>query len=115
MLAWERAIVTLTAMLAIQTLINGAQIVSSRTDTIRSVVGAWRAAAPVGVLSMAGSAGWALAVTLSSAAKVRTLGQVELVLAFAVSALWLRERHRGAEYAASALVLLGVVGVVALG
>jgi drug/metabolite transporter (DMT)-like permease len=67
------------------------------------------------VLSLAGSAGWALAVTLTNAAKVRTLGQVELIIAFAISAWWLHERHRPAEYAASALVLIGVVGVVALG
>ena len=113
--AWERALLTLTVMLAIQTLVNGAQIARSRTDSITRVAASWRAALPVGVLSMGGSAGWALAVTLTSAAKVRTLGQVELLLAFAVSAIWLRERHTRAEYAASGLVLVGVVGVVALG
>ena len=75
----------------------------------------WRAAVAVGVLSVCGSAGWAVAVTLTSATKVRTLGQVELVMAFAISALVLRERHRRSEYVASALVLVGVVGVVALG
>ncbi|WP_394937136.1 EamA family transporter [uncultured Ilumatobacter sp.] len=64
---------------------------------------------------MCGSTGWAVAVTLTSATKVRTLGQVELVMAFAISALWLHERHKPKEYAASALVLIGVVGVVALG
>ncbi|MEL6892461.1 MAG: EamA family transporter [Actinomycetota bacterium] len=112
---WDRALLTLTVMLVIQTLINGVQIAMSPTDRLESVIGAWRAAIPVGVLSLGGSAGWALAMTLTSAAKVRTLGQVELLLAFAVSALWLRERHRLAEYAASALVLVGVLVVVALG
>ena len=45
------------------------------------------------------------------AAKVRTLGQVEIVIAFAISAWVLHEQHSRAEYAASALVLVGVVGV----
>ena len=51
---------------------------------------------------------------MTNAAKVRTLGQVELVIAFAISAWVLHERHTRAEYAASALVLVGVVGVVVL-
>ena len=75
----------------------------------------WRAALPVGILSLCGSAGWAVAVTLTNAAKVRTLGQVELVIAFAISAWVLHERHTRAEYLASALVLVGVIGVVVFG
>ena len=67
------------------------------------------------MLSLCGSAGWAVAVTLTNAAKVRTLGQIEIVLAFAISAFWLHERHTRAEYAASGLVLVGVVGVVVFG
>lgn len=112
--AWDRALVTLTAMLVIQTVVNGTQIAVAGGDELVAVVRAWRSAIPVGVLSLAGSACWALAMTLTSATRVRTLGQVELVLAFVVSAVWLRERHRPAEYAASALVLLGVLGIVTL-
>ncbi len=112
---WDRAMLTLTAMLAIQTAVNGTQIRLSPNDSLHTVAAAWRLAVPVGVLSLAGSACWALAMTLTNAAKVRTLGQVELILAFAVSLLWLRERHSRAEYAASGLVLAGVIGVVALG
>lgn len=67
------------------------------------------------MLSLCGSACWALAVTLTNAAKVRTLGQVEVVIAFAISVWWLHERHTRTEYAASALVVVGVVLVAALG
>ena len=112
---WNRALLTLTVMLGIQTLVNGAQLASSDRAGLREVFSNWRVAIPVGILSVAGSACWAVAVTLTTATRVRTLGQVELVLAFAISAIWLRERHTRAEYAASALVLVGVVGVVALG
>jgi drug/metabolite transporter (DMT)-like permease len=112
---WNRALLTLTVMLGIQTLINGTQMLVTDKAEIVNVARHWRAALPVGVLSLCGSAGWAVAVTLTNAAKVRTLGQIEIVMAFAISAFWLHERHSRAEYAASALVLVGVVGVIAVG
>ena len=112
---WNRALLTLTVMLGIQTVLNGAQLATVGCTEIAAVARHWRAALPVGVLSLCGSIGWAVAVTLTSATKVRTLGQVELLMAFAISVFWLRERHERWEYTASALVLVGVVGVVALG
>lgn len=112
---WNRALLTLTAMLGIQTALNGAQLAGTNRPELGAVVRNWRAALPVGVLSLAGSACWAVAVTLTNAAKVRTLGQVELVMAFAISAWWLHERHRRSEYLASGLVLIGVIGVVVAG
>ncbi len=112
---WNRALFTLTVMLGIQTIVNGSQLAFTDAPELRNVARNWRAALPVGVLSMCGSAGWAVAVTLTNAAKVRTLGQVEIVLAFVISAFWLHEQHSRAEYLASTLVLVGVVGVVAFG
>jgi drug/metabolite transporter (DMT)-like permease len=112
---WDHALLTLTVMLGIQTTINAAWLATTDRQELVRVGTAWRAALPVGILSLCGSAGWAVAVTLANAAKVRTLGQVELVIAFAISAWILHERHTRAEYLASALVLVGVVGVVVLG
>ncbi len=112
---WNRALFTLTAMLGIQTAINGAQLVATDRAELRQVIRQWRRALPVGVLSLCGSAGWAVAVTLTNAAKVRTLGQIEIVMAFAISAFVLHEEHTRAEYAASMLVVVGVVGVIAFG
>jgi drug/metabolite transporter (DMT)-like permease len=112
---WNRALLTLTVMLGIQTLVNASQLAVTDRSELTNVGRAWRSALPVGVLSLCGSIGWAVAVTLANAAKVRTLGQVEIVIAFAISAWVLHEQHRRAEYAASALVLVGVVGVVVFG
>jgi drug/metabolite transporter (DMT)-like permease len=112
---WDRALATLTVMLGIQTLLNTSWLLFRDRPELIRVGAAWRVALPVGILSLCGSAGWAVAVTLTNAAKVRTLGQVELVIAFAISAWVLHEKHTRAEYAASALVLLGVVGVVVFG
>jgi drug/metabolite transporter (DMT)-like permease len=112
---WDRALLTLTAMLVIQTLVNGAYLATTDRPALFDTVRHWRMALPVGVLSLAGSTGWALAVTLENAAKVRTLGQVELLIAFAISHVTLGERHTRSEYAASAVVLAGVLTVVLLG
>ncbi len=106
-----RAIVTLAAMNTIQMVINGGQMLLTNADDVWSVIRTWRTSAVVGVLSVCGSASWALAVTLQNAVKVRTLGQVELLLTFAVSHRFLGERHRRNEYLASALVVAGV-GIV---
>lgn len=113
--ALDRALVTLAAMLAIQAAVNGAWLLITDRRELVATVRAWRPALPVGVLSLAGSIGWALAVTLENAAKVRTLGQVELLLAFVLSHRRHGDSHTRAELAASALVLAGVAGVVILG
>ena len=113
--AWPRAIVTLTCMLGIQTLLNGGMLRALRNESALTVVSAWRSAWVVGLLSLCGSAGWAFAMTLTNAAKVRTLGQIELVIGFAVSVLWLRESHSRQEYLASALVMIGILVVIAVG
>jgi len=112
---WDHALLTLTVMLGIQTVLNAAWLAAVDRQELVRVGTAWRAALPVGVLSLCGSAGWAVAVTLTNAAKVRTLGQVELVIAFAISAWILHETHTRAEYLASGLVLVGVIGVVVFG
>jgi drug/metabolite transporter (DMT)-like permease len=64
---------------------------------------------------MLGSLAWAWGFTLAGAARVRTLGQVEVLIAFAAGAVMHAERHRRHEYAAAALVLTGVVLVAAAG
>ena len=110
-----RALLTLAAMNTIQMVINGTQMLLTNADDVRAVVRTWRSSSAVGLLSVCGSAGWALAVTLQTATKVRTLGQVELLLTFAISHRFLGERHRRNEYLASALVVAGVGIVLALG
>src|SRR3546814_9702834 len=91
--AFDRALLTLTAMLAIQTVVNGLYLLAVDRPELARTFASWRAALPIGVLSLGGSTGWAVAVTLENAAKVRTLGQVELLLAFAISHRTLGELH----------------------
>ncbi len=110
--AVDRAMLTLAAMLTVQTLVQGSWIARSSSSSLTAVAGAWRQAIGVGVLSLAGSAAWALAMTLENAARVRTLGQIEIVFAFALGVLVHREAHRWDEYVAAAVVTGGVTLLV---
>ena len=110
-----KAIIALAVMNTIQTVLHGGYLMVREPGQARLALHHWRSSAIVGVLSVCGSACWALAFVLQNAARVRTFGQVELLFTFTVSHLWFKERHVRAEYLASGLVLLGVVGVVAWG
>jgi len=110
-----KAIIALAVMNTIQTVLHGGYLMVREPGQARLALHHWRSSAIVGVLSVCGSACWALAFVLQNAARVRTFGQVELLFTFTVSRLWFKERHVRAEYLASGLVLLGVVGVVAWG
>lgn len=113
--AFDRAVLTLTVLLMIQTIINAGWFLVREPAELGRTFRAWRAAMWVGVFSLLGSIGWAWGFTLESAAKVRTLGQVELIIAFAIAHVTLGERHTRGDYAASALVLAGVALVTVLG
>ena len=109
------AIIALAVMNTIQTFLHGGYLVAREPGQARLALVHWRSSAIVGVLSVCGSACWALAFVLKDAARVRTFGQVELLFTFTVSHVLLKERHARVEYLASALVLAGVVGVVVAG
>ena len=108
----ERAMTTLTAMLVVQTVLQGAALVLSPTSSIAAVGRAWRQSIGVAVLSLAGSAGWALAITLENAAKVRTLGQIEIIFAFAIGTLVHHEAHTRREYLASVVTGAGMFLII---
>lgn len=110
-----RALLTLAVMNTMQIVMHGGYLSVRERDQLRLSFVHWRSSSVVGVLSVCGSACWALAFTLENAARVRTFGQIELLITFAVAHWWLGERHGRREYVASALVLLGVVGVMAGG
>jgi drug/metabolite transporter (DMT)-like permease len=110
--AVDRAAVTLTAILGIQTLVQGTALVIAPSSSVRRVFGAWRRAITVAVLSLLGSAAWALAMTLENAAKVRTLGQVEIVLAFAIGIAVHGETHRRVDYLAGIATVTGIALMV---
>jgi drug/metabolite transporter (DMT)-like permease len=112
-----RALLGLAVMNGMQAVIHGSYIAARRSERgqVRLALRHWRSSAIVGVLSVGGSACWAVALALENAAKVRTLGQVELLFAFGVSTLWLKDRHTRVEYVASTLIVTGVLAVMLAG
>lgn len=113
--AFDRALVTLAVMLTIQTVLNTAGFALTDPASLPRALRAWRPAVMVGLFSLLGSMGWAWAMTLENAAKVRTLGQIELLIAFGIAYVRLGERHTRHDHAASAIVLVGVVIVTVAG
>ena len=112
---WHRTCLTLLTILSYQAVLHG--LFLAVTDRSQ-LVAIWKYRAkcwPVGLMSFVGTTGWVSAMAVASAPKVRTLGQVEIVLAFFISLGRLREQHPLRDYLASGLVLLGVILVVVLG
>jgi drug/metabolite transporter (DMT)-like permease len=110
-----RALLSLAVMNSMQTVIHGGYLTMRDRSQIRLAVVHWRSSSVVGILSVCGSACWALAFTLENAAKVRALGQVELVFTFLVSYLLLHDRQSRREVVASGVVIAGVLLAVLTG
>ncbi|MDF3075718.1 MAG: rane protein [Alphaproteobacteria bacterium] len=104
-----RAILTLAVMNSLQVLMLGGWLGLREREQLVRVVVTWRSSAFVGLLSVLGSACWALAMTLENAAHVRALGQIELVFTYIASRWLLKEDPLWGEIAGSVLVVAGVV------
>jgi drug/metabolite transporter (DMT)-like permease len=100
----ERAAVTLASITTMQTLMMAAYLLIRDRRQIVEVFRLWRQTFPVGLMSVAGSAGWFFGMTLENAALVRALGQVELVFTYLASHLLFRERATAGETAGILLV-----------
>ena len=104
-----RGITVLAVMNTIQIVLMVAWLSRSDSSQFRKIGVNWRSSIWVGVFSVLGSAGWALAMTLENAALVRAVGQIELVFTFIASHLVLKERPSAGEWLGSVLVIGGVV------
>ncbi|MFI4998572.1 MAG: EamA family transporter [Reyranellales bacterium] len=104
-----RGITVLACMNTIQIVLMGAYLAYRDRPQLGKVWFNWRSSIWVGIFSVLGSAGWALAMTLENAALVRAVGQIELVFTFIASHLVLKERPSAGEWVGSVLVVGGVV------
>ncbi len=104
-----RAILSLAVMNSLQVAMLGVWLALRERDQLIRVMVTWRSSAIVGLLSVFGSACWALAMTLENAAHVRALGQIELVFTYIASRWLLKEDPLWGEILGSALVVAGVV------
>lgn len=103
---------TLAFATVVQSLMMSAYIAWREREQFRRMVAAWRPSLFAGLTSMAGSACWFTAMTLQAVAYVRTVGLVELLFTFLVSALWFRERVRAVEVAGVVLIAVGIAMIL---
>jgi len=104
-----RGITTLATMNTIQIVLMFAYLSYRDRSQFAKIGVNWRSSIWVGIFSVLGSAGWALAMTLENAALVRAVGQIELVFTFIASHVVLKERPSAGEWLGSLLVVGGVV------
>lgn len=104
-----RGSLTLLAVLALESSILGLYLAWHRRGELKSVFSRWRQTAVIGVVGAGGSACWAIAVSLQSAAAVKALGQVEILIAIAVSRFFFREKATLMESLGIVAVVVGVV------
>ena len=96
-----RASFTLAVVTTFQTLIMLVWMRWREPGQVAKVFRAWRVTTMVGLTSMLGSLGWFAAFTLTSAAYVRVVGQVELVFSYLASIFIFKETAGRREIGAS--------------
>lgn len=104
--------ITLGAVTSMQMLGMALYLRLRERGQVQAVWDARRVAIFVGLLSMAGSFCWFLAFTLQTAAYVKALGQVELLLSALASTFIFGERITRREGLGIAVLLLSVVSLV---
>ena len=107
-----RAMVTLAAVTASQTIAMTLWLRWREPGQIGAVVRVWRRAVWIGLTSMAGSLCWFTAFTLQNVAYVKAVGQVELIFSLAASILFFNERFTRREAVGIALISASVLSLV---
>jgi drug/metabolite transporter (DMT)-like permease len=107
-----RAVATLAFVTTLQALLMTAGLALRAPGVIGAVLRAWRVAAPAGAAGMLGSLGWFVAFTLTPAAQVKAVGQVELVFSWLTGRIIFGERTTVREVVGIALVSGGIVLLV---
>lgn len=103
---------SLTAGLALQTLLLLGWLLLARRDLFARLLTLWKPSLTAGFAGAAASQCWFLAFALASAASVRTLALVEVLLAQGVTRFVFRQNTTARETTGIALLLAGAVLIV---
>lgn len=104
-----QAAFTLVVVLIFQTSLMVLYLLIRERGQMTEVLRNWRIASLVGLAGMLASAGWFSAMTIENAAHVRALGQIELLFAFLVSAIYFREKTTRMELLGMLTIVSGIV------
>ena len=107
-----QAVVTLTCVLVVQTLIGGFYILLTRANELKTIHSNLPACVFIGITSMLGSFGWFAAYALQNAAFVKTLGQVEFLFTLLLTWFYFNEKVERHEYFAMLLIGLSAVLII---
>lgn len=107
-----RAAITLVIGLAIQSAVLSAWLRLRAPGTLSEILRAWRPSLAAGALGSFASLCWFTAFALQTAAAVRTLALVEILVAQAISRRLFAQRASTGEAVGLALVVLGVAALL---
>ena len=99
---------TLVTMVVMQTTVMLAYGIIKTPEKMVIMCQQWRLGLFVGLTSALGSVGWFIAMTLERASYVKALGQIEFLLALAISTFYFRERTAPIELLGMILVFIGI-------
>lgn len=105
---------TLLTMVIMQSTMLGCYVILKERAQLPIMLREWRVASFVGATSALGSIGWFTAFTLQKASFVKALGQVEFIFTLAISILFFREKSSAGELVGMALVVAGIVYLLAV-
>lgn len=108
----EQAACTLAAAVSLQTLVFGGYLLVRERGQLQLSLVSWRRSIWVGLAGAAASICWFSAMALVNASYVRALGQIELLLSFAVSILWFKEKTTRNEVLGVGILTAGIVVVL---
>ncbi|MTH79529.1 DMT family transporter [Paracoccus aestuariivivens] len=109
-----RAATILVLSLAMQTAIMAIWLVLADREALRGIAFNWRDSLRAGFLGAFASLFWFLGFALTSAANVRTLALVEVLMAQLVSGRIFREKASPRQYLGMALIVIGVAALIAV-
>ena len=105
----------LVLMLVIQSVLTVGYMVLRSAHQFHVVAAQWRLSLFIGLTSALGSIGWFVAMTLERATYVKALGQIEFLLALAISFFLFKERTTRLELLGMSLVAFGIVLLLVYG
>lgn len=107
--ALQRAVLTLAVNLTLQTVAMGIFLLWREPAQMKRVASSWRVSFWVGLVGLTSSICWFTAMTLTNAALVRAMGQIELLFTLVTSVWLLGERVRRREVLGMLLLVTGIV------
>ena len=104
-----RASLTLALVTLSQSAVMSLWLRAREPGEMLKVFKAWRVTGLVGLTSMLGSLGWFTAFTLTTAAHVRVVGQIELIFSYLASIFFFREKPSWRENLGLLLLAASIV------